>query len=79
MLPAFKPGHLVVASGLYRKLRRGDVVIIGHGGLEKIKRITGMSNDLIFVEGDNPAHSTDSRSFGWLQASAVVAKVIWPK
>ena len=78
MAPALKPGQLVV--GRYtRDLRPGDVVIVSHNGLEKVKRIERQQGDLLYLLGDNPGQSTDSRSFGWVQADTIVAKVVWPK
>ena len=79
MLPAYRRDAMVCATGLFRKLRPGDVVIIDHQGLEKIKRVEAVVEDQLFVLGDNPASSTDSRQFGWLPAPAVRAKVIWPR
>lgn len=78
MVPTLSPGQLVV--GRYTaELHAGDVVIVSHDGLEKIKRIEKQQGDLLYLLGDNPAESTDSRSFGWVQASSIVAKVVWPK
>ncbi|HEY4160589.1 MAG TPA: S26 family signal peptidase [Candidatus Saccharimonadales bacterium] len=78
MAPALLPGQLVV--GRYtRELQPGDVVIVSHNGLEKIKRIERQQGDLLYLLGDNPAASTDSRSFGWVQSDSIVAKVVWPK
>ncbi len=79
MLPTLRSGFIVVASGRFKVLAVGDVVIVWHGGLEKIKRIAGKKGDRLYLRGDNDAHSTDSRSFGWLHESVVVAKVLWPK
>jgi phage repressor protein C with HTH and peptisase S24 domain len=78
MLPVLKPGQLVVGRQT-RELQPGDVVIVSHNGLEKIKRIERQQGDLIYLLGDNAASSTDSRSFGWVQAKTIVAKVVWPK
>lgn len=78
MEPVLKQGQLVV--GRYtRELQPGDVVIVSHDGLEKIKRIEKQQGDLIYLLGDNPSASTDSRDFGWVQAKHIVAKVVWPK
>jgi hypothetical protein len=47
--------------------------------LEKIKRIERHEGDLVYLLGDNPAESTDSRTLGWLPAKTILAKVVWPK
>ncbi|MEK7153635.1 MAG: S24/S26 family peptidase [Patescibacteria group bacterium] len=78
MIPVLKPGRIILASPRCRNLRPDDVVIIWHGGMEKIKRIQKSNGDQIFVVGDNSGRSTDSRTFGWLPVSAVRAKVVWP-
>ncbi len=75
MSPTLMPGKVVV--GVWpRKLRRGDVIILQHNGLEKIKRVKDFRGDELYVIGDNASSSTDSRNFGWLPLQSVVAKVI---
>lgn len=78
MLPALRPGQLVVAVRTPR-LRVGDVVIARHHKRDKLKRVQSVQGGQVFLLGDNPARSTDSRSFGWLPATAVIAKIVWPK
>lgn len=78
MAPTLTPGQLVIGRQT-NDLRPGDVVIVSHNGLEKIKRIERQQGDLLYLLGDNPTASTDSRSFGWVQATSIVAKVVWPK
>lgn len=78
MLPSLTPGQIVVGR-FTSELRAGDVVIVSHDGIEKIKRIEKQQGNLLYLLGDNPAASTDSRDFGWVQADYVVAKVVWPK
>ncbi len=76
MLPTLRPNQIVVASG-WLSVRPGYVALIGHNGLEKIKRISKISNDSLYVIGDNPLYSTDSRDFGWLPKSAIIGRVLW--
>jgi SOS-response transcriptional repressor LexA len=78
MAPTLKAGQLVVGRDT-RELQPGDVVIVSHNGLEKIKRIERQQGDLIYLLGDNAGASTDSRDFGWLPAKTIIAKVVWPK
>lgn len=78
MLPTLRPGRVVIAVQSY-SLRPGDVVIVKHEGLEKIKRLTNVQNDQFYVLGDNEAYSTDSRHFGWLSRAALLGKIVWPR
>jgi nickel-type superoxide dismutase maturation protease len=77
MLPALAAERLVIAIRL--RYKPGDVVVVRHNGREKIKRLHSMQDDQVFLLGDNPPHSTDSRHFGWLSASVIVGKVVWPR
>ena len=79
MLPTLPPGRLVIATGWHGPLQKEDVVIIRHRGVEKVKRVNQINDNRLFVLGDNPFRSTDSHVFGWLDAGAVIGKVIWPR
>jgi phage repressor protein C with HTH and peptisase S24 domain len=78
MAPSLHAGQLVIGRQT-RELQPGDVVIVSHEGLEKIKRIERQQGDLIYLLGDNADASTDSRNFGWVHAKTIIAKVVWPK
>lgn len=75
MLPTLVPGDVVlVVPAPLRRIRRGDVVVIAdprEPGRSTIKRVTGTDAATLWVEGDNPAASTDSRTYGALPVEAV--------
>lgn len=78
MSPALRPGRIVIASSL-RSPRPGMVVIVRHLGIEKIKRLDKIEDEKVFVLGDNPSSSTDSRHFGWLAHADIVGVVLMPR
>ena len=78
MLPHLTPGKVVFGWRAHR-LKIGDVVILFHDGLEKIKRIDHIDGEKLYVLGDNPVMSTDSRQFGLVERSQVLARIVWPR
>lgn len=78
MVPALPPNTLVIGIKT-RVLKPGHIVIIEHEGKEKIKRIDQIKDNQIYVLGDHPETSKDSRHFGWLDITAAKAKIIWPR
>lgn len=78
MLPMLADGQVLVCWK-NAAIRRGDVVIVHHNGMEKIKRLKTIRTHHVYIVGDNRAASTDSRHFGWISRDAVVGRVIWPK
>jgi phage repressor protein C with HTH and peptisase S24 domain len=78
MLPTLKPGQIVI--GLRRgSTKPGRLVIVDHGGREIVKRLAKVSKNKLYIVGDNQAHSSDSRHYGWINKNCLLATVIWPK
>jgi nickel-type superoxide dismutase maturation protease len=83
MAPRLRSGALVVASPVDRltPLHVGQVVVARRPDrpeLEIIKRIDAIDgNGAIFLIGDNPTSSTDSRQFGAVPREHIVARVRW--
>lgn len=81
MTPSVVDGQQVVVNKLAFKIKNpqvGDVVVVQHPHHNTLllKRITSAQNNAYFVEGDNPAHSTDSKNFGALSKKQIIGKVI---
>ena len=78
MVPTYKPGDIIIARRFIWRVKPGQMVVVRHGGLEQVNRVTGVEAGKIFLEGDNRLHSSDSRHFGWIDSSSVVGVVVWP-
>jgi phage repressor protein C with HTH and peptisase S24 domain len=78
MAPKLRPGQLIIATRVFRRLHAGQVVIVEQDKKQLIKRIERIEAGKLFVIGDNLAASIDSRQFGWLDRRAVIAKVLKP-
>ena len=93
MRPALEPGDWAIAI-VPARVRRGDIVVVEHPerpGLEIVKRVVNVSGDVapdgfslvdqVWIEGDEPESSTDSRQFGPVATDRVrgrVRLVWWP-
>lgn len=78
MMPVLPPGTLIWARSWFKKFKTGDTVIFLHEGKEKIKRIADIKDKELYLLGDHPETSTDSRQFGWIPSDQIIAKVFWP-
>ena len=91
MRPTLEPGDWAIAVRV-RRLRRGDVVIVEHPdrvGFELVKRVTHLPGDVapdglglvdrVWVEGDDPEGSSDSRTLGPVPLGLVRGRVwfVW--
>jgi phage repressor protein C with HTH and peptisase S24 domain len=74
MLPTYTPGDTLLGWRWFRP-RRGDVVIVQRDR-PLVKRVTHVNVEGVFIEGDNPRRSTDSRTFGRVRRDQVEARII---
>lgn len=79
MLPVLPPGTLVWGFCWFRHLRPNKVVIVEHNGREIVKRIDDIRPEGLFLIGDHPEASTDSRHYGVVALEMVKAIVVWPR
>lgn len=77
MLPILKSGQDVLVWCWFFKLKVGDLVVFKKNGKEMIKRSQKVNDRSIYVIGNNLKESTDSRSFGWIEKSKIIGKVIY--
>ncbi|MCL5429915.1 MAG: nickel-type superoxide dismutase maturation protease [Candidatus Marsarchaeota archaeon] len=78
MEPAIRDGDYVFVNRMSKIFRDGEVVVLKHpkSGMRLIKRIRGIKDNRFFVVGDNTDNSEDSRSFGAVDVSNVIGKVL---
>jgi signal peptidase I len=85
MAPTLLPGDrlLVVRTG--RPARRGEIVLAPdprEPGRELVKRVVVVDREWAVLHGDNPARSTDARTFGPVPADSLAWRVAlryWPR
>lgn len=78
MLPSLKDGDKVLVRPP-KHLQSGDIVVANHPfrNTTIIKRIREISTSgKLFLRGDNPDESTDSRTFGEIDRKEVLGKAI---
>lgn len=93
MLPTLSDLQLVIAKPIAEP-HRGDVVVFDWCNETVVKRVAGLANDSglpgmepwmrvpsgqVYVLGDNPSESADSRVFGPIQESDVKLLVVFPE
>lgn len=82
MVPTLKEGDVLLYSPRAYKAALphvGDVVIACHparAGLKIVKRVGNVTGDgRLFLTGDNPSETTDSRHFGHVPIDEILGKV----
>lgn len=78
MYPTLEKGQWVLVRRR-PTIKLNDIVVFMHEGSEKVKRVCGMQGDFLYVLGDNPRYSTDSRQYGYVRRSSVIGIVVFPR
>ncbi|HWL37331.1 MAG TPA: nickel-type superoxide dismutase maturation protease [Frankiaceae bacterium] len=76
MIPTLAPGEWVLVRRTASP-RPGAVVLVRTPERLTVKRLVRLTEDGCWVEGDNPAASTDSRTYGAVPRQDVVGEVRW--
>ena len=83
MWPTLIDGQEIICKLFHgQELTTGQIVVFRHpfdNELITVKRIKEVSDNQLFVEGDNPdpTASSDSHNFGMIKLDSVVAVVDW--
>jgi nickel-type superoxide dismutase maturation protease len=79
MVPALQPGdHVLVRKNA--SVRRGDIVAACDPRVPArsvLKRVAGVSDEGVFLLGDNAEHSTDSRQWGPVPMTSVQGRAMY--
>lgn len=81
MRPTLRPGQRVLVDPRAYARRvpaLGDIVVARHPfrrEVHLVKRVARVDGDRVFLAGDNPAESTDSRTLGGFLPERIVGRV----
>ncbi len=78
MYPTLERGQYILIHKTDRA-KVSDVIAYTRSNREYVKRVAGVEGEFLYVLGDNPRFSTDSRQFGYVPANNVIGKVVWPR
>lgn len=78
MLPTFPPKSILFGAARYLvKPKPGLPIVFKRNNRLYIKRLKRISDQGYWVEGDNLARSVDSRSFGAIPETDIVATIVF--
>lgn len=76
MQPTISDGSIVIFERWEQERKEGDIVIVKMEEGQIIKRIDEIEGNQIYLLGDNLKESVDSRTFGLVNQSQIVGKVV---
>lgn len=79
MLPVLPPKTLILGRRWMLRPRPGKVAVVLHDNREIVKRIERVEAEGLYITGDHPEASTDSRQYGLVPVENLEAIVFWPR
>lgn len=79
MVPVLPPGTMIYGWRWFRQLKPQKVIVFSHDDKEAVKRIDKIEEESLFVLGDHPETSNDSRQYGNIPIAEVKSVVVWPR
>jgi phage repressor protein C with HTH and peptisase S24 domain len=76
MEPALSAGSFVLIWKT-KRIAPGNIIAFKRDNLLYIKRVKTITDDELYMLGDNSSDSFDSREFGSIRINDVIGKVIW--
>lgn len=76
MLPTLRPGDMILTNK-WAPVSRGNVVVAKRGHRLLLKRVERVRVGGVYLIGDNPEHSQDSRQLGWIPRRDVLGVVFF--
>lgn len=81
MAPTLFDGDVVIVRKT-KRVKPGDIVVARHphrANFTIVKRVVRAESGGWWIEGDNAAATDDSRSYGAVDRSLIIGKVIWTR
>jgi len=79
MSPILKSGTTIYGLRWFNTLKIDDIVIVDHEGREKIKLLTKIKDDQVYLTSGNRKKKQSIQDLGFVNIKSVKARVIWPR
>ncbi len=79
MSPDLKGGDTIYGLRWFNTLKINDIVIVAHEGKEKIKIVTKIKDDQVYLVSGNRKKGCSRQEVGFVNIKSVKARVIWPR
>lgn len=79
MSPVLRGGDTIYGLRWFNTLKINDIVIVTHEGKEKIKIVTKIKDDQVYLTSGNRKRRHSQQEVGFVNIKSVKARVIWPR